>query len=103
MNVDFQNVGTGVDEVQPLGHRPFNTNADTNANTVDQSSDSFVELKYRSPENLATISMAKGIGYFSIALGLAEVLMPSQLGELAGISRSHRSLLPALGLREIAH
>jgi len=47
--------------------------------------------------------MAKGIGYFSIALGLAEVLMPSRLGELAGVSRGHRSFLPALGLREIAH
>jgi hypothetical protein len=103
MNVDFQNVGTGVDEAQPLGHRPFNTHTDANANSVDQTSDSFVELKYRSPENLATVTMAKGIGYFSIALGLAEVLMPSQLGELAGISRSHRSFLPALGLREIAH
>jgi len=99
MNVNYENVGTGVDEVQPLGHRP----ADTQANRVDQKNDSYVELKYRSTENMATATMAKGIGYFSIALGLAEVFMPSRLGEMAGISSSHRSFLPALGLREIAH
>jgi len=72
-------------------------------NAVDSTSDNYVELKYRSTENFSTAAMAKGIGFFSIALGLAEVLMPAQLGELAGVSRSHRSFLPALGLREIAH
>jgi len=76
---------------------------DRTSNGVDHSSDNYVELKYRSTENLTTATMARSIGYFSIALGLAEVLMPTQLGELAGVSRSHRSFLPALGLREIAH
>lgn len=65
--------------------------------------DNHVELKYRSTRNYSTAAMAKGLGIFSIALGLAEVLMPNQLGELAGVSRSHRKFLPALGLREIAH
>src|SRR5215203_1815264 len=71
--------------------------------TPAAASDSFTELKYRSTANYSTATMAKGIGIFSIALGLAEVLMPNQIGELAGISRSHRSMLPALGAREIAH
>lgn len=65
--------------------------------------DHYVELKYRSVENLATAALAKNIGLFSLALGAAEVLMPAQLGELAGVSRSHRKFLPLLGLREIAH
>jgi hypothetical protein len=65
--------------------------------------DNFVELKYRSTRNYSTAAMAKGLGIFSIALGLAEVFMPSQLGELAGVSRKERAILPVLGLREIAH
>jgi predicted phage tail protein len=63
----------------------------------------FAELKYRSVDNVATAALAKKLGLFSIVLGAAEVFMPAQLGELAGISRGHRKLLPLLGLREIAH
>jgi ribosomal protein L30/L7E len=63
----------------------------------------FVELKYRSVNNLAAAALAKKLGLFSIALGMAEVLMPAQLGELVGISRGHRKFLPLLGLREIGH
>ena len=76
-------------------------------NRIENSSpamdDNYVELKYRSTRNYSTAALARGIGIFSIALGLAEVLMPNRLGELAGVSRSHRKFLPALGLREIAH
>jgi hypothetical protein len=67
------------------------------------SDDNYVELKYRSVENFKTAGLAKQIGFFSIGLGLAEVLFPAQLGELTGISRRHRSVLPVLGAREIAH
>jgi hypothetical protein len=69
----------------------------------NQENDSFVELKWRSLENFATAAMARKIGYFSIALGLAEVLMPAQLGELSGIGRSKHAFLQVLGAREIAH
>jgi len=62
----------------------------------------WVERKYRSTENLATAKMATGLGIFSIALGLAEVLMPGPTSELAGLNNNHKPFLPALGLREIA-
>jgi hypothetical protein len=65
--------------------------------------DDFVELKYRSLDNLATAKLAKGLGVFSIALGLAEVLIPAQLGEMSGLSPRFRNFLPLLGAREIAH
>ena len=63
----------------------------------------FTELKYRSLENIASAKLAKGLGAFSIALGLAEVLMPAQLGEAAGLGNRYRAFLPVLGAREIAH
>jgi uncharacterized membrane protein len=43
---------------------------------------------------------AKGLGWFSIALGLTEVVMPRALARFIGV-RSQPALLPALGLREI--
>lgn len=61
------------------------------------------ELKYRSTENVATGKFAKGLGYFSIGLGLAELLMPGRMGRMIGVSDRHRAFLPVLGLREIAH
>jgi hypothetical protein len=67
------------------------------------SSEDHVELKYRSVKNVSTAKLAKGIGVFSIALGLAEVLAPAQVGELIGVSNRYRKFLPILGLREIAH
>ncbi len=61
------------------------------------------ELKYRSAANVATGKLAKGLGYFSIGLGLMELLMPAQVGEMIGVSNRYRAFLPVLGLREIAH
>lgn len=65
--------------------------------------ENFVELKYRSLDNIATGKLAKGLGAFSIALGLAEILAPHQVGEAAGMSSRFRTFLPALGVREVAH
>ena len=62
----------------------------------------YTELKYRAPSNAATVKLAKGLGVFSIALGLAEVLAPAQMGELIGVSPKYRGALPLLGMREIA-
>src|SRR5687767_3215041 len=61
------------------------------------------ELKYRSAANVGTGKLAKGLGYFSIGLGLMELLMPAQVGEMIGVSSRYRAFLPVLGLREIAH
>lgn len=45
-------------------------------------------------------ALARGLGWFSIALGVAEVLAPRRLGRMTGLQR-YRSLLPGFGLREI--
>ena len=44
--------------------------------------------------------LARGLGWFSIGLGLAEVLAPRRLGRAIGVGH-HPVLLPLLGLREI--
>lgn len=46
-------------------------------------------------------ALSRGLGWFGIALGIAEVLAPERLGRMSGL-RHHRRLLPGLGLREIA-
>lgn len=61
------------------------------------------ELKYRNAANVGTGKFAKGLGYFSIGLGLMELLMPAQVGEMIGVSSRYRAFIPALGIREIAH
>ncbi len=44
---------------------------------------------------------ARALGWFSIGLGLTELLMPRRLGRLIGV-RGHHTLMRAMGAREIA-
>jgi uncharacterized membrane protein len=63
------------------------------------------------PENLSsspaedrTVRTARGLGWFSIALGLAEVAAPRRMARMIGVEDddTHRNILFAYGLREIA-
>ncbi len=49
----------------------------------------------------ASDQMAKGLGYFSLALGLAELLAPRRVADTAGLD-GRQNLVRAYGLREIA-
>lgn len=81
------------------------SSADAELGPVDETEPDhgLVELKYRSVENVASAKFAKGLGLFSIALGLAEVLAPAQLAGMIGLNDKYRPYLPLLGAREIAH
>jgi uncharacterized membrane protein len=46
--------------------------------------------------------IARGLGWFSIGLGLAEIVAPRSLAKLIGVRGDHSSLLRTLGMREIA-
>lgn len=46
-------------------------------------------------------AIARGLGWFSIGLGLVEVFAPKALGRAVGLER-HAGLLRLFGLREIA-
>src|SRR5918998_128933 len=46
--------------------------------------------------------LARGLGWFSLGLGLAELLAPRGVAKVAGV-RGNTGLIRLLGLREIAH
>ncbi|HYO62772.1 MAG TPA: SRPBCC family protein [Pyrinomonadaceae bacterium] len=52
--------------------------------------------------NVSPEQLARGLGWFSLGLGLAEVLAPRGVGRLAGV-HGNTGLIRLLGLREIAH
>jgi hypothetical protein len=55
--------------------------------------------------NVDARQLALGLGWFSIALGLAEVAAPQMVAGLVGVeeSRDSRALISAFGVREIAN
>src|SRR4051812_5809499 len=58
----------------------------------------------RSTANLADAAdtkLARGLGWFSIALGAAEVISPDRISKLIGLKEDHRTLIRLFGLREI--
>ena len=77
------------------------SNGDNRKVSETDSQQYVTELKYRSAKNVATGKLARGLGWFSIALGAAEFLAPEQMGELIGVGKNNNTLR-ALGLREIA-
>ena len=46
--------------------------------------------------------IARGLGWFSIGLGLAEIAAPRKLAKLIGVRRNYSGLIRVLGAREIA-
>ena len=52
-------------------------------------------------ENLNAEKLARGLGWFSIGLGLAELLAPQGVAKIAGV-RGNTGLIRLFGLREIA-
>jgi uncharacterized membrane protein len=46
--------------------------------------------------------LAKGLGWFSLGLGLTELLCPRAIARCAGVSNAHTGLIRLYGLREIA-
>jgi uncharacterized membrane protein len=55
---------------------------------------------HRAPARKQDRQLAQALGWFSIGLGLAELLMPRRLGRAIGVGE-HPVVLPLLGLREI--
>lgn len=47
-------------------------------------------------------SLNRGLSFFSLGLGLAELLAPRQVARLIGVNDDHDTLIRLLGLREIS-
>src|SRR4029079_13361149 len=45
--------------------------------------------------------LAKGLGWFSIGLGLAELLAPRAIASISGVSNKHTGLIRLYGLRAL--
>lgn len=60
-------------------------------------------LWQKSPlHNMGTERVARGLGWFSLGLGVAEVVAPRLIARLTGGTRKHPALIRLHGLREIA-
>lgn len=46
-------------------------------------------------------ALARGLGWFSLALGLGELLAPRQISRAIGVREEHATLVTLLGLREL--
>ena len=46
--------------------------------------------------------LAKGLGWFSVGLGLTELLAPNAIAKVSGVSSKHTGLIRLYGLRELA-
>jgi uncharacterized membrane protein len=53
-------------------------------------------------EGVDTEKLARGLGWFSIGLGLAELLAPRGVAKISGVSKKNTGLIRLFGLREIA-
>jgi uncharacterized membrane protein len=53
-------------------------------------------------EGVDAEKLARGLGWFSIGLGLAEVLAPGGIAKITGVSKKNTGLIRLFGLREIA-
>ena len=49
----------------------------------------------------STNRLAKGLGWFSIGLGLTELLAPRAIANISGVSNKHTGLIRLYGLREL--
>jgi uncharacterized membrane protein len=55
------------------------------------------------PGGVTPEGLARGLGWFSIGLGLTEILAPRAVAKIAGARRGNTALVRLLGLREVAH
>src|SRR3982750_4212403 len=46
--------------------------------------------------------LANGLGWFSVGLGLAELLAPRAIANISGVSNTHTGLIRLYGARELA-
>ena len=78
------------------------------SNYSGRASSSYDEVDYvaeRGKPGLPSSSgkkLARGLGWFSIGLGLAELLAPRAIASISGVSKSRTGLIRLYGLREIA-
>jgi len=79
----------------------INATPDSVSAGVDQQTAPSFDTFYRSPKSDRADQMAKALGWFSIGLGLAQLIAPRGVSRAIGVQDSPR-LMRTLGAREIA-
>ncbi len=101
-----QNIQQPATELSPgmRGSAPADLHAYRRGRRMSRDADSAPGRMQNIRESLRNVDeqrLATALGWFSVALGLAEVMAPRQLGQAIG-TRANPALLRAMGLREIA-
>ena len=87
---------------QPADSLPdINATPDSVSAGYDQQTAPSFDTFYRSPKSDRAEQIAKALGWFSIGLGLAQLIAPRSVSRTIGVQDSPR-LMRALGAREIA-
>jgi len=74
-------------------------------NDLQQTSNNVSYAGERTQPGLPSTSakrLAKGLGWFSVGLGLAELLAPRAIAKISGVSNTRTGLIRLYGLRELA-
>ncbi|HEU4930912.1 MAG TPA: SRPBCC family protein [Pyrinomonadaceae bacterium] len=69
---------------------------------TNQQTDYLTEQPRNGLQSASAKRLAKGLGWFSVGLGLAELLAPRAIANISGVSNKHTGLIRLYGLRELA-
>ena len=84
-----------------LGEASSSTDDFESRSTRSQGANYSVERARPGLPSSSAKRLAKGLGWFSIGLGLAELLAPRAIANISGVSNKHTGLIRLYGLREI--
>ncbi len=86
-----------------FGRKPDPNGPDSSA-TADRVRPTYRHYaRRRETPNLDAATLARGLGWFSIAIGAVAVIAPRTLGSLTGVGRGTGSLMRSTGIRELAN
>lgn len=81
------------------------TSAPSSSANITSSFEGTSYAEERSQQGLPSTSakrLAKGLGWYSVGLGLTELLAPRVIATISGVSNEHTGLIRLYGLRELA-
>lgn len=92
-----------MNDIHPFGRdgpEPVAANDPTNAHPLQARA---TRLWQHAPlRDVGPVKIARGLGWFSLGLGFAELLLPRVVARLCGVSGQHVGLIRLYGAREIA-
>jgi hypothetical protein len=91
---------TNISGTMDTTDRGYST-TDDNSNTEVAQLSSPQDTALNGANGTKNAQLAQGLGWFSLGLGLAEVLAPRSVAKIAGLDTKHTALIRMFGLREM--